>query len=128
MVIANASVCFHYVVYCSEFIHVVVLIIAQTSFTEQPMSLTQAEGLEAVFDCLHPEAISYAWAINGTFLRLSDFPPDIVAVSPTGDSPASLTIPARQEYNNVVIQCGATVPGQIGGFLQSGNVTLTVYG
>ena len=103
-------------------------IIAQTSFTVQPMSLIQAEGLEAVFDCLHPEAISYAWAINGTFLRLSDFPPDIVPVSPTGDSRATLTVPAIPEYNDTVVQCGATVPGPMGGFPLSGNATLTVYG
>ena len=87
------------------------------------MSVNQAEGLGAVFECLYPGAISYAWAINGIFQ--SDFPPDIVAVSPSGNSPATLTIPASLEYNNVVIQCGATVPS---GFLSSVNATLTVYG
>ena len=98
---------------------------AQTNFTVQPMSVVQAEGLEAVFECLYPGAISYAWAINGIFL--SNYTTDIVAVSPSGDSPASLTISARPEYNNTVIQCGATVPGPMGGFLLSVNAALTVY-
>ena len=90
------------------------------------MPVNQAEGLEAVFKCLYPGAISYAWAINGIFQSV--FPPDIMAVSPSEDSPASLTIPAIPEYNNTVIQCGATVPGPMGGFLPSVSVTLTVYG
>ena len=87
------------------------------------MPVNQAEGLEAVFECLYPGAISYSWAINGTFLSV--YPPDIDIDPPSGGSPASLTIPAKPEYNNTVIQCGATVPG---GFLPSGNVPLTVYG
>ena len=90
------------------------------------MPVNQAEGLEAVFECLHPGAISYAWAINGTFQ--SYFPPDIDTGPPSGGSPATLTVPARPEYNNTVIQCGATVPGPMGGFLPSVSVTLTVYG
>ena len=67
--------------------------------------MIQAEGLEAVFECLYPGATAYSWAINGTFLSV--YPPDVVADSPSGDSPASLTIPATPEYNNTVIQCGA---------------------
>ena len=90
------------------------------------MPVNQAEGLEAVFKCLYSGAISYAWAINGTFL--SDFPSGIMAVSPSGGSPASLTIPAIPEYNNTGIQCGATVPGPMGGFVPSVNAKLTVYG
>ena len=90
------------------------------------MSVIQAEGLEAVFKCLYPGAISYAWAINGAFHSV--YPPNIYTDSPSGGSPASLTIPARQQYNNVVIQCGVTVPGPMGGFLPSVNVTLAVYG
>ena len=62
-------------------------------------------------------------AINGTFLSV--YPPDVDTDPPSGGSPASLTISAKPEYNNTVIQCGATAPG---GFLLSGNVTLTVYG
>ena len=91
------------------------------------MSVRQAEGLEAVFECLYPEAISYGWTINGTFLSV--FPPNIVTDSPSGDSPASLTIPARPKYNNTVVQCRAYVV--MGGGIQvllSDNATLTVYG
>ena len=100
---------------------------AQSNFTEQPQSARQAEGLETVFECLYPGAISYAWAINGTFL--SDYPPGIVTDSPSGGSPATLTIPAIPEYNNTVIQCRAIVV--VGGDIQlplSDNATLTVYG
>ena len=95
------------------------------------MSVRQAEGLEAVFECLYPGAISYTWAVNGTFL--SDLPPDIymyiVPVLPLGDSPASLTIPAIPEYNNTVIQCRAcVVVGRSVQVLLSDDATLTVYG
>ena len=91
------------------------------------MSVIQAEGLEAVFECLHPGATSYGWAINGTFLSV--YPSDLVAVSPSGDSPASLTILARPEYNNTVVQCEAVV--RVGGgavFVLADNATLTVQG
>ena len=103
------------------------LITAPTTFTVQPMSVIHAEGQEAVFECLYPAATAYSWAINGTFL--SNFPPDIVTDSPSGGSPASLTIPAIPEYNNTVIQCGAIVV--VGGDVQvllSDNATLTVSG
>ena len=99
---------------------------AQSNFTVQPVSVIQAEGLEAVFKCLYPGA-SHNWFINGIFRSV--FPPDIVDRSPSGDSPASLTIPARSEYNNTVIQCRAIVV--VGGGIQvllSDNATLTVYG
>ena len=88
------------------------------------MSVIQAEGLEAVFECLHPGAISYGWAINGAFLL--DFPPGVRIG--TSINPASLIISVSPEYNNVVIQCVASVPGLMGGFLPSVNATLTVYG
>ena len=98
--------------------------------------MRQAEGLEAVFECLYPGASSYGWAINGTFLSV--YPPDLVAVSPSGDSldsiesrdsPASLTIPARPEYNNTVVQCRAyVVVGRSVQVLLSDDATLTVYG
>ena len=91
------------------------------------MSVIQAEGLNAVFECLYPAATAYSWAINGTFL--SDFPSDIVTDSPSWDSPASLTIPAIPEYNNTVIQCRAiAVVGGSNQVLLSDNATLTVYG
>ena len=91
------------------------------------MSVIQAEGLEAVFECLYPGATPYDWAINGTFL--TDFPPDIDIDPPSGDSPATLTIPARPEYNNTVVQCEAVVRARGSReFVLSDNATLTVQG
>ena len=111
----------------SEVIHVgKIYITAQTNFTVQPVPVIQAEGLEAVFECLYPNATAYSWAFNGMFQSV--YPPDIVAVSPSGDSPASLTISAIPEYNNTIVQCGATVPPPMGGFPLSVSATLTVYG
>ena len=80
-----------------------------------------------MFECLYPGATPYGWAINGTFLF--DLPPDIVTHPPSGGSPASLTIPARPEYNNTVVQCEAVV--RVGSNLHlvlSDSATLTVYG
>ena len=77
------------------------------SFTVQPESVIQAEGLEAVFECLHPEATAYGWALNGAFLL--NFPVDIDIDSPSGDSPARLIIPATPQYNNTVVQCRAII-------------------
>ena len=92
------------------------------------MSVIQAEGLEAVFECLHPGATAYGWALNGTFLSV--YPPNIVTNSPSGDSPASLTIPAIPEYNNTVVQCRAIVEVGRGSFMvvRSDSATLTVNG
>ena len=89
--------------------------------------MIQAEGLEAVFECLYPGATAYGWAIDGTFLSV--YPPDIDTDSPSGDSPAFLTILAIPEYNNTVVQCRAIVlvRGSIL-VLLSDNATLTVYG
>ena len=91
------------------------------------MSVIQAEGLEAVFECLYPGATYYCWFINGIFLSV--YPPNIDTDPPSGGSPASLTIPAIPKYNNIVIQCRAIV--EVGGGIQvllSDNATLTVCG
>ena len=89
--------------------------------------MIQAEGLEAVFECFHTGATSYGWAINGIFLK--HYPPDIVVDSPSGESPASLTIPAIPENNHAVVQCEAVV--RVGGrpeFVISDIGTLLVQG
>ena len=70
------------------------------------MSVIQAEGLGAVFECLYP-GVTYSWLLNGTIL--SNFPTSITTNSPLEGSPATLTIPARPEYNNTVVQCEAIV-------------------
>ena len=96
----------------------------QTTFTVYPVSVTQVKGMNVVFECLHPNATAYGWALNGT--SQSVYPSDVVAVSPSGDSPASLTIPAIPKYNNTVIHCEA-VGGGVGNIL-SESATLKVQG
>ena len=88
------------------------------------MSVTQVEGMNVVFECLYPNATAYGWTFNGT--RLSFFPPDVVVVSPSGDSQASLTIPAIPKYNNTVVHCEAVGEG-VGNIL-SESATLKVQG
>ena len=85
--------------------------LAQTNFAVQPMSVKQAEGLEAVFECLYPGETAYDWSVNGTILSsLSpNIASDIVSIPSVGGSRASLTILARPEYNNTVVQCEAIV-------------------
>ena len=96
----------------------------QTTFTVHPVTVTQVEGINVVFECLYPNATRFSWAVNGT--SQSVFPPGIVVVSPSGDSPASLTIPARPEYNNTVVHCEAVGEG-VGNIL-SESATLKVQG
>ena len=96
----------------------------QTTFTVHPVSVTQIEGMNVVFECLYPNATAYSWALNGT--RLSFFPPDVDTNPSSGDSPASLTIPAKPEYNNTVVHCEA-VGGGVGNIL-SESATLKVQG
>ena len=90
------------------------------------MSVIQAEGLEAVFECLYPGA-TFSWFLNGTILL--GFPPNIVANPPSADSPASLTISAVPEYNNTVVQCEALIRhGESLEFILSDNATLKIQG
>ena len=101
---------------------------AQSNFTVQPVSVVQAEGLDAVFECLYPGA-SHDWFINGT-IHLTNTE-DIVVTRPTVDFPfASLRITARPEYNNITVQCRALIElGQyIFMFVWSNITTLMVYG
>ena len=90
------------------------------------MSVTQVEGLDAVFECQYHGVTLYDWAIDGVLA----LPSGIVAVSPSGGSLASLTIPAIPEYNNTVIQCRAAIDLEGGSFMGvlSDSATLTVYG
>ena len=59
--------------------------------------MVQAEGLEAVFECQYPGAISYSWEMN-------EFPLDNLSPDPT-----KLTVQASVKYNNTVFQCIASV-------------------
>ena len=92
------------------------------------MSVIQAEGLDAVFECLYPGA-THDWFINGTIHSTNT--EDIVATLPSVNSPeAILRIRARPEYNNTVVQCRALVELGNDMFMaaRSNNTTLTVYG
>ena len=111
---------------CMLNISVLSLILA-LQLTVQPESVVQAEGLEAVFECLYPGATLYGWAFNGSFLE--DFPSDVETDAPLGDSPARLIIPAIPQYNNTVIQCEAVVREE-GGLMSvlSKTATLQVQG
>ena len=89
------------------------------------MSVIQAEGLEAVFECLYPEAI-HNWFINGTihFINTEDI---VATLLPSVNSPeAILRIRARPEYNSTVVWCRAGII--VGGDVLSDNATLTVNG
>ena len=90
------------------------------------MSIIQAKGLKAVFECLYLGAIS-SWVVNGIRQSDNNFPSDVVAVAGT---PASLTIPAIQEYNNAIVQCRAFVEvgRELAMSVLSDNATLTVNG
>ena len=78
-------------------------------FTVRPVSVIQAEGLKAVFECLYPGALSHSWGINGMYPADDAFPPDVTRTSPSDDTPARLAIPATVQYNNTVVQCRAVL-------------------
>ena len=111
----SGTMCYLYITYYDN------LFAAQSNFTIQPVSVRQAEGLEAVFECRYPgDGITHSLFVNGNVIDVN---------VPSGDSPASLTVPTRPEYNNTVVQCEAVV--RMGGsavFVLSDNATLTVYG
>ena len=111
-------------------LHYVFIIILAQQFTVQPESVVQAEGLEAVFECLCPGAVSHTWGLDGVFLAADQFPPNVTRVTVLGDSPARLIIPATPQYNNIVVQCRAIVDEGGGSFrsVLSNNGTLRVQG
>ena len=84
----------------------------------------------AVFTCETDGGIS-GWRVNGTFL--DDLPPaiemDLVIIGANtaeGTRLASLTIPARAEYNGTRVSCFVQRLG--GSFMESANVTLKTQG
>ncbi|XP_064387523.1 uncharacterized protein LOC135335850 isoform X2 [Halichondria panicea] len=84
--------------------------IAQSQgFTVRPVSVIQAEGLKAVFECLYPGALSHSWGINGMYPADNAFPPNVTRTLPSGDTPARLAIPSTGQYNNTVVQCRAVL-------------------
>ena len=88
----------------------------------------QGEGLEAEFECLHPEAQNHVWGLNGEYLPVKQFPPDMTRTPASEDSPARLIMPATPQYNNTVVQCRALSEGNNNVGEQSKNASLQVQG
>ena len=90
--------------------------------------MVQAEGLEAVFECLYSGAVGYTWFISGSGASLFASPPGIEVIEGPGGG-VSVIIPATSEYNTSVVLCEAQVGfGSQSMFFQSKNATLGVYG
>ena len=90
--------------------------------------MVQAEGLEAVFECLCPGADGYAWFINGSGANLLNSPPGVDVIQGPGYG-VSVIIPATSEYNTSVVWCEAQVGfGSEAMFFRSKNATLEEYG
>ena len=77
-------------------------------FAVQPVSVVQAQGIDAVFECQYPGAQSYNWGINGEFPSHNSLPPDVTVTLPSGNLPTKLII-ATGQYNITVVQCEALV-------------------
>ncbi len=77
-------------------------------FTVQPVSVVQAQGIDAVFECQYPGAQTYIWGLNGEFPSHNSLPPDVTVTPPSGDIPTKLII-ATGQYNNTGVQCEAVV-------------------
>ena len=92
--------------------------------------MVQAEGLEAVFECLVPGAVSHTWGFNGVFLAADQFSSNVTRIAAFEGSLARLIIPATPQYNNTVVQCRAIVDEGGGSFrsVLSNNATLRVQG
>ena len=86
--------------------------------------MKQAEGLEAVFECLYRGAV-YRWRVNGIDLTLKEFPKEIRETGGTSGNPSLLIIPASSQFNNNVVQCTAIPSGAVAA-VPSRNVTLKV--
>ena len=98
-------------------------------FTVQPVSVVQAQGVIAVFECRYLGAQSYNWGLNGEFPTYDSYPPDVTVTLSSGDTPETLTIPATAQYNNTVVQCEAVVrDGRVFIPELSVNATLQVQG
>ena len=106
-----------------------VLIMFAAQFTVQPVSVVQAQGIDAVFECQYSGAQSYNWGLNGEFPTENNYPPDVTVTLSSGDIPATLSIPATGQHNNTVVQCLAVVrAGRVFIPELSVNATLQVQG
>ena len=85
-----------------------IIIMFAAQFTVQPVSVVQAQGIDAVFECRYPGAQSYNWGLNGDFPIHNNLPPNVTVILPSGDIPTKLII-ATGQYNITVVQCEALV-------------------
>ncbi len=83
--------------------------VVASQFMVQPASVVQAQGVDAVFECRYPGAQTHNWGLNGEFPTDDNYPSDVTVIPPSGDTPATLTIPATAQYRNTVVQCEAVV-------------------
>ena len=95
-------------------------------FTEQPLSVVQAQGLNVEFKCLFPTAETHHWEINGD---IEDLPSDVVITPPANGSLSILQIPATPMHNNTIVRCLALFPeGSTFDIQYSRSATLRVQG
>ncbi len=90
---------------------VCVLIFLTAQFTEQPLSVEKAEGLEAVFKCQYQEegvTVTYEWFLNNFLVAIDTETVRHHRPSSPGE-PATLTILVTPQHNNFVVQCQATI-------------------
>ncbi len=88
---------------------ILLIISVACQFTVQPVSVVEAQGVDAVFECRYPGAQNHNWVLNGVHFTENSYPPDVTRTLSSGDRPARLTIPATAQYNNTVVQCEAVV-------------------
>ncbi len=131
MVLSFNSSCIYTRLVCDESVNCVCIcmVLFAAQFTVQPVSVIQAQGLIAVFECRYLGVQSHNWRLNGDFPTDDNYPSDVTVTPPSGDTPATLTIPATAQYNNTVVQCGAVVRDGRGFIPElSVNATLQVQG
>ena len=96
--------------FCMCIVHVVLRnssVVNGGGFLVSPASLTVAVGTEAVFQCQHLNTDFITWRINGIAVRVF---PAIVTIHHSGNS-STLTIIARPEYNEAMVECIAVIVG-----------------
>lgn len=83
------------------------------NFIKQPQSVIQAQGLEAVFECLYEDpggaAIIYTWIVDGEYYNGATSSVRGITLPPYPDGPISLNVTALPQHNNTSIQCEANI-------------------
>ena len=76
-----------------------------STFSGYPVSVIQAQGLNAKFLCQHPtDSGTIQWLINGTLFRnVSN--EDFIRIKGRGNSTKALIMRAIPQYNNTEVVC-----------------------